>query len=364
MFENETEQAIFKRMMQTVPANVDKREGSIVYDSCMPTAIEVMLLYAMADWFIKNTFADTAEREWLIERAKERGLYPYPASYAMVKGVFTPSTVNLPVGTRFSYDDINYAVTEKISSGVFLLRCETSGVVGNQPAGALIPIDYVKGLQTAVLSELTVPGEDEEETEDFRARYLASFDNQAYGGNIADYREKVNKIQGVGGVKVYPTWRGGGTVRIVFMTSEYKVPTAEFIDRVQTIIDPIPNQGQGVGVAPIGHIVTVEGVKDSAVQIDLQLTYSGSWIFADLKAAVETVIDDYFLELNQAWQETQKVSQAKYSNVGIVIRIAQIESRLLDLEEIEDVQHTKLNGIEENLTLIPDALAVRGEVSG
>lgn len=364
MYENQTEEVIFKRMMSRVPASLDKREGSVIYDSSMPAAIEFMLLYAMVDWFLKNTFADTANRQWLIERAKERGLYPKEATAAIIKGIFTPVKLIVPIGARFSYDDINYVVTEKVSDGVFLLLCETVGVVGNKPAGALIPIDYVKDLQTAALSEVTVPGEDEEETERFRQRYLNSFDSQAYGGNIADYREKVNKIQGVGGVKVYPTWRGGGTVRIAFMTSEYKIPATEFIDRVQTIIDPIPNQGQGVGVAPIGHIVTVEGVKDSAVAIELQLTYTGSWVFADLKVAVETVIDNYFLELNKAWQSTQKVSQAKYSNVGIVIRIAQIESRLLDLDEIEDVQHTKLNGIEENLTLDTDALAVRGEVSG
>ena len=50
------------------------------------------------------------------------------------------------------------------------------------------------------------------------------------------------------------------------------------------------------------------------------------------------------------------------SNAGITIRISQIESRLLALTGIEDIQHTTLNDREENLTLGVDALAVRGEV--
>ncbi|CUH95869.1 hypothetical protein P22_1955 [Propionispora sp. 2/2-37] len=362
MYENQTEQVVFERMMQSVSPSLDKREGAIIYDSCMPTAIEVMLLYAMADFFLKNTFGDTAEREYLIERAKERGLTPDEATYAKVKGNFTPASLNIPIGSRFSYDDVNYAVTEKISDGVYFLVCETAGTSGNKPAGAMVAIDYVAGLQTATLSEVTVPGEEEEATETFRARYLASFSSQAYGGNIADYREKMNKIQGIGGVKVYPVWQGGGTVRLAFMTSEYKVPTAEFIDEVQTLVDPIPNQGQGLGIAPIGHIVTVQGVSDSQINIGLHLTFSNG-TYDDYKSDVEDTIDAYFTELNKSWQSTQVAEIDQYSNTGLVIRISQIESRLLGIDGIVDIQHTTINGVEENLTLGVDELAVRGVVT-
>ncbi|MBP2635563.1 MAG: phage tail protein [Firmicutes bacterium] len=362
MYEAQTEEVIFARMMKSVSSSFDKREGAIIYDSCMPTAIEVMLLYAMADFFLKNTFGDTAERAWLIERAKERGLSPDLATYAKVKGSFTPGNLNIPIGTRFSYDDVNYAVTEKISDGVYFLLCETAGIVGNKPEGQIIPIDYVAGLQTASLSEVTVPGENEEATEVFRSRYFASFNSQAYGGNIADYREKVNKIQGVGGVKVYPVWQGGGTVRLAFMTTEYKVPSVDFISEVQTLVDPIPNQGKGLGVAPIGHIVTVLGVMDSQINIGLHLTFS-TGTYDDYKTDVEAIIDTYFDELNKNWQSTQVAEIDNYSNTGLVVRISQIESRLLNIEGIVDIQHTTLNSVEENLILGVDELAVRGVIA-
>ncbi len=362
MYEDQTQEVVLARMLSTVPGELDKREGSIIYDASAPTAIEVMLLYAMCDYFLANTFGDTAERPYLIERAKERGLTPYDATYAIVKASFTPDTLEIPIGSRFSYEALNYTVTEKVSAGIYLMQCETAGTTGNVPAGTLLPIDYIAGLQTAALTEVTIPGEDAEETEAFRARYLASFDSQAYGGNIADYKEKVNAIEGVGGVKVYPVWNGGGTVKVVFMTSEFEPPSAEFISSVQTAIDPEENQGEGVGIAPIGHVVTVEGATDSAINIGLHLTYSeGS--FVDYQEAIETVIDEYFGELNATWENTQVATTDQVSNTGLVVRISQLETRILAISGITDIEHTTLNGVEENLTLGVNELAVRGDVT-
>lgn len=362
MYEHMTYEVILQRMLDRVPNTFDKREGSVIYDALAPAALELQLAYIELDVYLTETFGDTASRDFLIKRAKERGLTPEPATYAKVKGMFSPTELNVPVGTRFSYDDVNYAVTEKVSSGVYFLSCETAGTVGNKSAGTLLPIDYVAGLQTAALTEVTVPGEDEEATEVFRARYLASFNSQAYGGNIADYREKVNKIQGVGGVKVYPVWQGGGTVRIAFMTSEFKPPTPEFVSEVQELIDPIPHQGEGLGIAPIGHTVTVEGVTDTQIAIGLHLSFA-SGTYDDYRADIEATIDAYFAELNKEWQDTQRAEIDSYSNTGLVVRISQIESRLLDIEGLEDIQDTTLNGVGENLTLGVDELAVRGEVT-
>ncbi len=360
MYENETNENILKRMMGKVPSDVDKREGSIIFDSLAPNSIEYELLYASLDYFLKNTFGDTASREWLIERAKERGLEPYPATYSVARAIFTPATLEIPIGSRFSYDDIDFAVTEKQSDGVYLMRCESAGTVGNVPAGKLIPNDYIRGLATAYIDEVVIPAEDEEPTEEFRARYLASFDNQAYGGNIADYKEKVMKVGGVGGIKVYPVWNGSGTVKVVFMTSEFKPPSEEFIEQVQTILDPIPNNGQGVGVAPIGHRVTVEGVQNSNISIGFKLTFLG--LLNSYKEKIENVIDEYFTELNKHWAETKIDTADNYSNTGIIVRVAQLESRILEIEGIIDIENLTFNGKAGNLVLGYDELAVRGEI--
>lgn len=361
MYENQTDEVIQKRMLDSVPSDVDKREGSIIFDSVRPAAIEFMLMYAGLDFFLTNTFGDTASREYLIERAKERGLTPTEATKAKVKATFSPTGIEVPIGSIFSYDDLNYEVTEKIDSSHYYMVCETAGEVGNKSAGKLIPNDYIAGLEKAELSEVIIPGEDEEDTEDFRKRYLSSFDSQAYGGNITDYKEKVNAISGIGGCKIYPVWNGGGSVKIVFMTSESKPPTSEFVGEVQTAIDPVKNQGVGVGIAPIGHTVTVKGVSNSSIAITLKVTAEDS--LDELKDQIKEVIDGYFEELNKNWPETAKYTLSEISNTGITVRTSQIESRILAISGITDISHTKLNGVEENLVLGVDELAVRGEIT-
>ncbi len=352
MFESMTFENILKSMLSNVPSSFDKREGSIIYDALAPAAAELAQLYIDLDFTLKETFADTSDREYLIMRAAERGFEPYSATFAIAKGVFN---IEVPIGSRFSIDVFNYTVTEVISDEEhsYKLMCETAGSEPNGYTGQLIPVDYIKGLTQAEITEILIPGEDEEETESFRQRYLNSFDSQAFGGNIQDYKEKVNAIQGVGGVKVYPVWNGGGTVKLVIISSEYKVPSSELIQEVQTAIDPVQNQGEGLGLAPIGHVVTVEGITETVINIEAEITYDEGWSWEDIESTANDVIDNYFKELAQSWAD----------NSNIIVRISQIETRLLDIEGVIDIQNTRLNSQTKNITLEENSIPKRGTVS-
>lgn len=363
MYEKQTAETVRKRMLDAVKAGIDKREGSIIFDATAPVSIEIELLYAALDYYLKNTFADTADREFLIERAKERGVIPHKATKAVVKGRYEPITARVAVGARFSCEDLNYKVIEAKKDGYMLLECETAGRDGNRQDGRLIPIDFNMGLRIAEITEVTVPAVDDEDTEVFRERFLASFDLQSYGGNISDYKEKVGAISGVGGVKVYPVWDGGGTVKIVFCTSENKTPTAEFIAQVQEKIDPEPYRQKGVGIAPIGHYVTVAGTTDKAVNINIKISPRDGVTLEELKPTVERAIRDYLAGLNKGWRNTQTVTTKRFENTGLVVRIAHIESAILDVAGVLDVEGTTLNGSTRNLELGTDELAVLGAVN-
>ncbi|WP_313524797.1 baseplate J/gp47 family protein [Anaerotignum sp.] len=353
MYENMTFETILSRMMERVSNDVDKREGSIIYDALAPAAAELCQMYIDLDIVMKETFADTASREYLILRAKERGITPYKATPAIGKAVFN---IAVSIGSRFSLEQFNYKVAEVISEQHFSYKviCEAVGSEPNHTLGTLIPIEYIQGLTSAELVEVLTPGEDVESTEGILKRYLATFDKQAFGGNRADYIEKVTAIPGIGGCKVYRAWNGGGTVKCVIINSDYQKPTESLVNDAQTAVDPIQNQGEGLGIAPIDHVVTIVGVTETRINISTSITYANGWNFTECKPYINETIDKYFIELSKQWADSS----------NLIARISQIESRLLDLEGIIDIGSTMLNGVAQNYVLGADDIPVRGDVIG
>lgn len=354
MHENVTFNTIMEDMLARVPSTMDKREGSVIWDALAPCAVELQNLYIALDTVLNETFADTASIFYLAKRAAERGISQKLASHAVLKGEFTPVNLELSIGARFSCDSLNYVVTEKISNGFYKLTCETAGTEGNKYFGTLIPIDYIDGLKTAELTEVLIPAEDDEDVESLRERYFKSMTSQAYGGNIADYQEKTMSISGVGGVKVTPVWNGGGTVKLTIIDSTFNVPTDEVISTVQNMIDPVGHSGEGVGLAPIGHVVTVVGVRSKTVNIVTDITYQDGWNWDSAKSYILNAIDNYFNELNRAWDKSE----------NLIVRISQLESKILSCEGVLDVSGTTLNGSASNLSLSTNEIPARGTVNG
>ena len=339
-------------MLDRIPDQLDKRESSPIYNALAPAAVELQLMYIEFDIILQETFGDTASREYLIRRAAERGIYPYPSTHAVLKGEFTPISIKIPIGARFSLNDLNYYVKEKIEDGIYQVECEESGVKGNQYFGDLIPIEYIDGLETAKLTELLIPGEDEEDTEELRNRYFSSFETKSYGGNRKDYIEKTNSIPGVGSTKVTPIWEGGGTVKLTILNSEFTKATPTLVDTVQQEIDPTKD-GHGLGIAPVGHIVTVDTVEEVTVNISSNITFDDGYSFTTLKPQIEETISDYLLELRKDWA----------NQTNLIVRIAQIDTRILGIQGVVDIADTKINGKAENLILSEYQIPMMGGVS-
>lgn len=379
----------------------------MMHNSVAPAAAELAQFYIGLDFVFSATYAATAPREYLIKRAQDRGMEPYPASAAVFRAEFN---IEVPISSRFSCRDLNFIVIDRMSAAdtitakSYKVRCETFGSIANGYTGALIPIEYIEGLISANLVELLIPGDDEEDTEAFRARYLAAVQSQAFGGNQADYKAKVLAIDGVSAVKVYPAWNGdiipadmipnatvmawidndmqsavpvpevqawikavteaavqrkltvGGSVKIVIMAVNHSTPSTELIDVVQTILDPVQNAGEGLGLAPIGHNVFVTGVGTTIINISTNITYAPGWSWDAAKDSIKAVIDAYFSELAEAWGDSGT----------LVVRISQLESRILSecSAMVLDIGDTTLNGRTANITLDDDKIPVRGAVNG
>lgn len=397
MFEDNTYRVILDRMLSRVSDKLDKREGSVIFDTHSPTALELQYLYIELERIIGECFGDTASREFLIRRCGERGITPYPASPAVLKGVFTPFDAEVE-GKRFSLGELNYVVGEKLDDGAYRVECESDGSIGNRFLGELVPVDYVEGLELGELVEVLIPGEDEEDTEELRRRYFESFDEKAFGGNVRDYIEKVCAVRGVGSVKVTRVWNGdirpsemipsdkvrewylnaretvddevkrwldtvflaaeekkltvGGTVLLTLLDSDFGVASDTLISSVQEVIDPEENAGEGFGLAPIGHCVTVRSAQGVEVNVSLSLVFEEGFGFDNLRGSIERAVSDYLFELRREWADS------KY----LVVRSGRIEAKLLGIKGILDIKETVINGSTDNLVLGEYQVPVFGRV--
>lgn len=332
----------------------DKRQGSLIFDALAPNAAETATFYADLDMLEDRTFADTATGDDLTRRAAERGISRKPAVKATFYGRFlNEAGEEYPVkaGTRFFLEEFYYVVLSGEADGRYVLECETAGACGNDYLGNLLPLENMDGLATAILEELRTDGEDEEGDEELRKRYFASFDADAFGGNIADYRRRVSALQNVGGVKVYPAWNGGGTVKLVIIDQGWRTPTETELTALQREIDP-EGRGDGYGIAPIGHQVTVKGVTEVACSITMSISLAEDAVRETVLADIRSRFETYFEELRKSWADS----------TSLTVRISHLESRALEAEGVVDIGNCTINGNGGNAVLQADEIPILGEI--
>lgn len=359
MFEEQTQEAIQNRTLARVSNNLDKREGSLIQTAVGPVSAELAQAYIALDGVLQESFADTQTREYLIRRAAERGLTPIPATKAVVKGEFNLTTI--AIGTRFACGDFNYVAISKIQDKKYKLECETAGSAPNGTTGTLLPLVTISGLTSASITEILVPGADEEDTEVFRARYFDSFQSKAFGGNRADYREKTLSISGVGAVKIYratsisgDAGTSGGNVKLVILSSTYGVPSSDLVAEVKNTLDPAANSGYGYGLAPIWHHVYVAAATGTSINLNVTFTYDTGYTYDDLKDEIAAALDAYYLTLSKTWET---------NTTGLIVRETYIQNALISIDGIIDATVNTINGTAGNKILDVNAIPVRGAIT-
>lgn len=251
-------------MLDRVPEDIDKREGSIIYDGLAPAAqLMGMQSLSMAN-IIRQTYIRTAQGEYLDYRAAEHGTNRYEATSAEVKAKFQDidgnPINNVNIGDRFSSigeSPIFYTVTKINEDLTGELVADEKGTEPNSYLGQILPVTPNDELSFAEIKEVTIPARDAENDEHLRARILNANSWIAYGGNVSDYLDMMSKIREVGATQVYPTWQGPGTVKLVIVDNDYKPASNTLIKKVKEEIDPEDKTTQGYGLAPIDHRVTV-----------------------------------------------------------------------------------------------------------
>ncbi len=342
----ESYEALMEKKLAMVDDKRDKRQGSVIFDAMAPNAAEAATFYSELQMLENRTFGDTATGMDLTRRCEERGIFRKPAVKATFYATFTDAdgeVYTVQKGERFFLEEFYYKVLFLHEDAKrYVLECEVAGECGNSYLGALLPVSHLEGLAEATLTELRTDGEDEESDEALRKRYLESFSGDAFGGNVADYKQKVGAMQNVGALKVEPVWKGGGTVRLVIIDQGWKKPSAEELEALQNQIDP-QKKGLGEGIAPIGHKVTVEGVMEVDCKIKMQITWQQDADKEQSKLEIRKQLEAYFLELRKSWADEKSV----------VVRNSYLEAAVLNVAGVLDVQNCTINTQSGNLQLQP-----------
>jgi len=343
---------ILQRMLDNVPADQDKRQSSPIYNTLAPTAAELAQMNIDIQIFEEQTYLLSAVGINLDNWAANFAITRQTSTNAIRIAETTDTNeqpINLPIGSRFATPNVeggvNFTLIENFGAGRSLLEAETAGTVGNEYLGPLLPLFAINNLGTATMVGTQIPAEDEESDASLLYRVMFRLNRNPFGGNMDDYEQFVMDIDGVGAVKMFPLWDGGGTVKLSIIDSELNPATVEFIAVVQNLIDPIPNNGLGYGIAPIGHRVTVTTPTTIAINITANVSLRSGYTISQLQSNIEAALEDYISSLRKEWANTSILS----------VYIARINAAIISVDGVNNVTNIAINGSSFDLELTQTA---------
>lgn len=350
----QTYQNILTQMLDQVPATFDKRDTSPIPTALGPAAYALEGFYISLNQVQLAAYIQTATGQALDYLAVVAGLTRYPASAAVRLGIFDMA---VPIGSRYSTingaDSINFQATaattgETEGDYYFQLTAETPGSIGNEYTGPILPITAIPGLNSAQITDILVPGDDEESDEDFRARIIEALNDRPFGGNIASYRTYIMAIDGVGAVQVYPTWNGGGTVKCSVLGADFLPASPTLIENVQNAVDPPPNQGLGLGTAPIGAQVTIVAPDTLTVNVSATLQLASGYAIGQVQTPIQQAIENYMLSVRQEWATPVNTTSVEYQ---ANVYVARIVAAIVSVPGVVNATNVQLNGGTADLIL-------------
>lgn len=348
IFDGETYESILERMLARIPSDVDKREGSVVYDMLAPAALEFAQAYMEMDNVLDLGFADGAYGEYLDRKVAEQGLTRKAAVKATGTLRFTGSEgIDIPADTRVSTLDeepIYFVTTETvtITDGFALApaEAEVGGVDGNVGADEIVDLGELvsEGIVGVTNTAEFTGGYDEEDDEALYTRYQEYVSRPITSGNKYQYEAWAKEVNGVSDVRCYPLWNGAGTVKVVLVNEEKRCPSQTVIDAANTYIE---------SVRPIGADVTVVGVNEVPIDVRATLTLVEG---TSIDSVTATIIDNVTTYLKSvAFEQT-------------TVRYSQIGNAILDAEGVVDYANLTVNGSVANIILASDEVPFVGAV--
>jgi len=358
MFEEKTFENIQAEMLADMSDDINKSEGSIAYNSVAATALQLEGVYEELESVYKNLLVDTQEEDFLIEGGAEQGCPIDSGVAAIFKAQLNCAA---EIGTEFQHteQDFFYSITEEITDEtdaanniyMYKMQCEDTGAEPNGYLGEIEPVEYMEAFESGELISVITPGTDQEDLEVYRLEREEFYQTKACGGNRAYYKQEIDDIAGVGGCRGKRRVEGDSTFPYYIISDSYGVPTSTLVAAVQAAIDPADTSGNGDGIAVIAAKPVIYAVSGLTINIAAKITFDTGYTYDGLKSLIEAAIDAYYVELGKTWEDHTS---------SLVVRLSQIETRLVAITGIVDVADITFNGSAANITLDEMVIPVRG----
>lgn len=355
MYENQTYETIMQRLLAAVPDNLDKREGSFVWDALSPAALELAQLYIQMDLMLQYGFAQTTYGQYLDYRAGEHGLMRKVATRASGSVTITGSNGTVvAVGSLFAtgagvqFETLADVTIGEAGSIAADIRAVEAGARGNVPVGAIteIPVS-IAGITAVTNANPTTGGTDQETDAALLERLLDKVRTPATSGNIAQYRAWAKEVPGVGDAYVDPRWAGPDTIRLFIIDGNRQPASTQLVADVQEYIDPL--KGSGSGACPVDHFVTVVPAVTKQINITVTITKDSGHTLQQIQEAFEAVVTDYLKSI--AFKDDSTV------------RYTRINNELYDTPGVVDYSVLTVNGGTGSISTSPGEVAVLGTVT-
>lgn len=342
MFESQTYEIILKRMLDKLPTDVDKREGSVAYDMLAPKAAELAMAYIELDNVLKFGFVDTTYGSFLDSKVSEAGIIREQAKKAT--GVITITGPNgvIPANTIvYTNNGIQFvtdtAATITAGSVNINITAVIAGIGGNVAANSITNIKLAN--MTCTNTNTTIGGADIQSDASLLQAYLTKVKKPSTSGNKYHYYNWAKEVIGIGDAKVVPTWNGANTVKVIVIDTDKKPVTAPKVLEVQTYIE---------SQMPIGATLTVESGVNKTINIAADITISAEITMLTATNNIKAKIEEYFKSA------TFIDSDIKHAKIG---------SLILQVTGVLDYTNLTLNGASSNVALANNEVPALGTVN-
>lgn len=335
---DQTEEVIRKRILDALPSDLDKTEGSYIWDAVTPVAIELALNAQWAQEVLRRTFASTTFGEYLDLRCGEHGLERKAAVKST--GTSTKSNALTITGTPGTVVAAGFGVATPADSitgtssvefvttaGVIIggggtvaanIEAIVAGKAGNVPIGSISLITTpVSGVFSVTNAAAIDGGADIEDDKSLLERYLQKVRNPSAGGNKADYINWAGEVAGVGGVAVVPLKYGNGTVSVAIIGTDKTPAGAALID---TVLDYIAKpwdkdvEAETMTVGGSGTAIDATQGDDSGNSVKMEYNVAGEGTI--VHANVNTILDKPGI-----WQARPKVKASSIAGANNLLQV-------------------------------------------